>query len=74
MAGLSSPRIGLKRLIHSFVKHLLSAYFLPDPILEGGNTEISKVDKCPSFMGLTFCWGDRHSISKQINKRGNFRW
>lgn len=58
MAELASSRIGLKRRIRSFVRHLLSAYFLPDPILEGGSTEISKVDKCPSFMGLTFCWGD----------------
>ena len=57
MAEISSSETGLKILTHSFGKYLLIAYFLSDPILEGDNTEISKVDKAPSFMGLTFCWG-----------------
>lgn len=57
MAEIGSSGTGLKILIHSFGKYLLRAYFLSDPILEGDNTKISKVDKGPSFMVLTFCWG-----------------
>ena len=54
---LSSPRTGLKTLIHSFVKYLLSVYFPPSPVSEGDNLELNKVDKDPTFTRLTFLWG-----------------
>lgn len=66
MTQLSCSRTGFKTPVFSFVKYLLSAYILPGPVLEGGSTDISRVDEIPSVMGVIILL--KEAAVLQVNK------